>query len=552
MSLCALGNKARALDVGCGDGRTVDYLAGKPGVEAWGIDLKPGLDGRLLTGRAEALPFETASFDAVLFECSLSVIACPGAALREAARVLKPDGVVYMADLYAPGEAAEFPGLPWRIERWETLVTRFAAAGFRVCCFEDHRAELLSFWAGLLFSNTNGISDGADCSGALPRLPRGFRAGYFLAVLERERFTPESLREYQREKRQEAERRARKNSPLYREHAGGFIDANTIAEQGERMLCVPLGEVARIRTMHTSGSTGAPKRVWFTGGDMERTVSFFSRGMRPLVREGGTCVAMLSNDNPGSVADLLRRGLARNGVNCIIHGAINGPDAVERAAGAQCYVGLPAELFWLCRYAPQLRPETVLLSADYVSDSITTVLAEEWGCRVFTHYGMTETCYGLAVQCCSQGGHHLRVEDYIVEIIDPLTGAELPPNQDGEIVLTSLSSEAMPLIRCRTGDIGSLITKPCECGSRLPRLGKIRGRGEYLKNRLNIHMLDDLLFALPGIRAYRAALEKGLLRLTLEGGAANEKDLSEQLGIEVRVEYGAAFPYGGKRKLEIR
>ncbi|GHV28333.1 hypothetical protein AGMMS4952_11710 [Spirochaetia bacterium] len=541
LSLCALGSKARALDVGCGDGRTVGYLQGKPGVEAWGIDLKPGIGGRLLTGRAEALPFETASFDAILFECSLSVIAAPDAALREAARVLKPDGVVYIADLYAPGGAMEFSGLPWRVEGWETLVKRFADSGFRVCCFEDHSAELLSWWTGMLFEG------GSD---SIAVLPRGFRGGYFLAVLERERFTPESLREYRREKHEEAERRARQNSPFYREHTGGFIDANTIIEQGERMLCVPLGDVARIRTLHTSGSTGAPKRVWFTEGDMERTVSFFSRGMRPLVREGETCIAMLSNDSPGSVADLLRRGLARNGVNCVIHGAIQGPEAAEIAAGAQCYVGLPAELFWLCRYAPQLRPETVLLSADYVSDSITKVLTAEWGCRVFTHYGMTETCYGLAVQGWDQGGHHIRLEDYIVEIIDPLTGMELEPGQEGEIVLTSLSSEAMPLIRYRTGDIGSLIISPG--GSDLPKLGKIRGRREYLKNRLNIHMLDDLIFTLPGIRGYRAALEKGLLRLTLEGGAVNEKNLSEQLGIDVRVEYGTAFPYGGKRKLEIR
>jgi phenylacetate-coenzyme A ligase PaaK-like adenylate-forming protein len=314
------------------------------------------------------------------------------------------------------------------------------------------------------------------------------------------------------------------------------------------MLCVPLGDVARIRTLHTSGSTGAPKRVWFTEGDMERTVSFFSRGMRPLVREGGTCIAMLSNDSPGSVADLLRRGLARNGVNCVIHGAIQGPEAVEIAVGAQCYVGLPAELFWLCRYAPHLRPETVLLSADYVSGSITKVLAAEWGCRVFTHYGMTETCYGLAVQGWDQGGHHIRLEDYIVEIIDPLTGAELQPGQEGEIVLTSLSSEAMPLIRYRTGDIGSLIISP----GGLPQLGKIRGRREYLKNRVNIHLLDDLLFALPGIKGYKAALDRGILRITLEGDPVDEGDLSKRLGIAVKVEYGTALPYGGKRELEIK
>jgi phenylacetate-coenzyme A ligase PaaK-like adenylate-forming protein len=378
-----------------------------------------------------------------------------------------------------------------------------------------------------------------------------------LAVLEKEPFTPEGLEKYRREKLEETVRRVRKNSPFYREYEGQFTDADTIAAQGERMLCVPLGDVARIRTLQSSGSTGVPKRVWFTEGDMERTVSFFSWGMRPLVREGETCLAMLSNDTPGSVADLLRRGLARNGVNCVIQGALQGTEAalktlLQAAADAQCYVGLPAELFWLCRSAPYLHPETVLLSADYVPDSITKVLAEEWGCRVFTHYGITETCYGLAVQCNAQGGHHIRLDDYIVEIIDPVSGGEVPPGEDGEIVLTSLNSEAMPLLRYRTGDIGSILSEPCGCGSVLPRLGKIRGRREYLKNRLNIHILDDLIFTLPDIMGYRAALDGDVLFLTLEGGAAGEQELSEKLGITVKIKYGNVLPYGGKRKLEIR
>jgi phenylacetate-coenzyme A ligase PaaK-like adenylate-forming protein len=550
LSLCALGANPKALDIGCGDGQTVDFLNGKDGVEAWGIDPKPGAGGQLITGRAEALPFGTASFDAVLLECSLSVIPDPDAALAEAARVLKPEGLVYIADLYAPDRAAEFSGLPWRVQKWETLTAAFARAGFRVSCFEDHSAELLSLWAGLLFEG--GYNRNCKVS-----LPRGFRAGYFLAVLEKEPFTPESLEKYRREKRKEAVRRARANSPFYREHTGRFTDADTITAQGERMLSVPLGDVARIRTLQSSGSTGAPKRIWFTQGDMERTVSFFSRGMRPLVREGGTCVVMLSKDTPGSVADLLRRGLARNRVNCVIQGVLQGTETaletlLQAAADAQCYVGFPAELFWLCRSAPYLRPETVLLSADYVPDSITKVLAEEWGCRVFTHYGMTETCYGLAVQCNAQEGHHIRLDDYIVEIIDPVSGEEIPPGKEGEIVLTSLNNQAMPLFRYRTGDIGSILAEPCGCGSVLPRLGKIRGRREYLKNRLNIHMLDDLIFTLPDIKGYRAALDGDVLLLTLEGGVGDEQDLSEKLGIKVEITYGKLLPYNGKRELEIR
>jgi phenylacetate-coenzyme A ligase PaaK-like adenylate-forming protein len=257
---------------------------------------------------------------------------------------------------------------------------------------------------------------------------------------------------------------------------------------------------------------------------------------------------MMSNDTPGSVADLLRRGLERIGVFSVIHGAIQGPDAADAAAGAECFVGLPAEIFWLCRYAPHLRPETVLLSADYVSDSLIKAITAAWGCPVFTHYGLTETCYGLAVQCCAREEHHIRLDDYSIEIIDPRTGEELPPGQEGEIVLTSLHNEAMPLIRYRTGDIGSLITGRCGCGSFLPRLGKIRGRKENLENPLNIHLLDDLLFALPDIKAYRAVLDKDILHLTVEG-KADERELSEKLGRVTRVVTGAVLPYRGKRTI---
>ncbi|MDR2499707.1 MAG: methyltransferase domain-containing protein [Treponema sp.] len=545
LSLCAPAKGGKALDVGCGDGRTVNYLRKGLGLDAWGLDIRPGVGKGLLTGNARALPFEAASFDALIFECSLSAMDAPDAALAEAARVLKPQGTLYIADLYAPGSPAALPSpappLPWRFEPWEALAGRFARAGLRVVCFEDHTPELLSYWGRLLF-------EGAEPCRALPP---GFQGAYFLAALEPERFTPQSLAEYQERKGREAAARAREKSPFYQEGNGGFIDAAAIAAQGPRMLCVPLGEIARIRTLNSSGTTGAPKRLWFTEGDLERTAAFFAWGMRPLARSGGRCAIMMSNDAPGSVADMLRRGLARIGVSSVIHGAIQGPDALSAAAGADCLVGFPAEIFWLCRYAPQLRPETVLLSADYVSDSLIKALTETWGCRVFTHYGLTETCYGLAVQCCAQEGHHVRLEDYSVTIIDPQTGEALPPEQDGEIVLTSLRSEAMPLIQYRTGDIGSLITRPCGCGSALPRLGKIRGRRENLMRPLHIHGLDDLLFAQPALNAYRAVLDQGMLRLIIEG-TVDERLLAEKLQREIQVSYGPVLPYLGKRNILMR
>jgi SAM-dependent methyltransferase len=175
LGLRSLAPGSRALDVGCGDGRTVERL-NREGVDAWGVDAECGGGERLVPGRAESLPFESASFDAVIFECSLSVVADPDAALREAARVLKEGGAAYLADLYVPEGAPEFSGLPWRLENREALAARFAAAGFQVRCFEDRSADLRSWWAGLLFESA---------PVEIPSLPKGFKGGYYLAVVEK-------------------------------------------------------------------------------------------------------------------------------------------------------------------------------------------------------------------------------------------------------------------------------------------------------------------------------------------------------------------------------
>jgi phenylacetate-coenzyme A ligase PaaK-like adenylate-forming protein len=104
---------------------------------------------------------------------------------------------------------------------------------------------------------------------------------------------------------------------------------------------------------------------------------------------------------------------------------------------------------------------------------------------------MTETGFGLAVDCRCRDGMHLRDDEFYVEIIDPKTLQPLPDGEMGEIVLTSLKERAMPLIRYRTGDIGTLLTTPCTCGGALPRLGRVEGRlsGDFP----SMSVLDELL-----------------------------------------------------------
>lgn len=381
-------------------------------------------------------------------------------------------------------------------------------------------------------------------------------------------FSPEALAHWQCGQLRQALGRAREHSPFYRAHLEGteeprsladiqslpFMDAGMLAEQGPAMLCVPLGAVERIRTLPTSGSMGAPKRVWFTQGDMERTADFFSIGMRPMAKAGETVAVLMGSERPGSIADLLRQGLARIGVEARCCPAEWGADLLlgpQGIAGAHCIVGSPAQMLYLCRKAPALRPKAVLLSADYISPSVADALQQAWRCRVYSHYGLTESCYGLAVQCNALEGQHLRAADFIVEIIDPLTGEPVPDGQQGEIVLTTLRSEALPLIRYRTGDTGALVKGPCACGSPLPRLGRVLGRGKNLAQPVNIHLLDDILFAQPGVLGYAARWQGGALALTIEGALPEAAELARRLGVPVYIQAGHASPFKQQAKRNI-
>ena len=111
-------------------------------------------------------------------------------------------------------------------------------------------------------------------------------------------------------------------------------------------------------------------------------------------------------------------------------------------------------------------------------------------------------------------GYHLREADLFVEVIDPITGNHQPEGADGEVVFTTLSRNAMPLIRYRTGDLARLIPEACPCGSGLRRLGKVRGRvaGEVpIGSTVNLSMadFDEAIFSIPGLLNFQAELVPG-------------------------------------------
>ncbi len=333
-------------------------------------------------------------------------------------------------------------------------------------------------------------------------------------------------------------------------------------------LCVPQSDISRVATLFTSGSTGERKRIYFTENDLQRTVSFFAWGMSTMVKKGDKVGILMSTPTPNGIADLLKKGLSQIGVASIIYGNVKHvPAAIEVASEVDCIVGVPAEINYLCVTDKTPKPKAVLLSADYVPQSVINNIRQAWGSEVYTHYGMTETCFGGGVQCGVKQNYHLRHTDFFPEIVDPVTGVGLPPGQYGEVVLTTLRNQAMPLVRYRTGDRARLVTGPCACGGVFPRLDKVTGRFGHtfvtkMGTELDINKLDEMMFSIPSVRNFQAARsdEKGWL-ITIDAlgdVAANLRflevqDLLAEDGLPVHIKFCRVPPFQGisKRRIEV-
>lgn len=245
------------------------------------------------------------------------------------------------------------------------------------------------------------------------------------------------------------------------------------------LLCVHPNEISRIVTLCTSGSTGAPKRVFFTEEDLELCTDYFHHGMRNLVDETDRVGILFPFQTPASVGDQLIRGLDRLGARTEPLFGLSKDEIAHSIESNRITVlaGMPGQISELAALYRSLSTiKTVLLSANFVSDEVRETIRASWGAEVFEHYGMTEMGLGCAVSCEYQNGYHVREADLYLEIIDPETGGILPDGEWGEIVFTTLTRTGMPFIRYRTGDISRWKTETCPCGSRLRLLDYIQDR----------------------------------------------------------------------------
>jgi phenylacetate-CoA ligase len=154
-----------------------------------------------------------------------------------------------------------------------------------------------------------------------------------------------------------------------------------------------------------------------------------------------------------------------------------------------------------------------LLGAEPWSDSLKRVIEERLDIKALNLYGLSEVMGpGISIECLEgRNGLHIFEDHFLAEIIDPQTGEVLGPGREGELVLTTLTRQGVPLIRYRTRDITSLIAEPCSCGRTHLKMSRVIGR-------------SDEMLVVRGINVYPSQFEELIL---------SEKTLSPNYQINV-------------------
>ena len=337
-----------------------------------------------------------------------------------------------------------------------------------------------------------------------------------------------------------------------------FTTPAMLAEHPGAFLLTSQSEVSRVISGATSGTTGPAKRVFYTQRDTENTIGFFAAGIGEMLSPGEKCLIAFPFTGPFGLGDLIAKAVERLGgipIRAGFGGSWGELSALAEETHPETYIGFPVTLLSLCRmYGKPLPIRRALVSGDACPRGVMDALEAALGSRLYPHYGSRECGLGGAVTCPAHEGMHLRENHIIPEIIGE-NGQVLPDGEYGELVITTIGLEAMPLLRYRTGDY-TRILPPCPCGGVTRRIDMVSRR----EGAISMEALDSALFPMPTLVDYRAGFD-GILHIdarTVEGCGGEQLRQAAQNccpGVPVQVRVSPALPsmgpmYMGKRFVE--
>lgn len=314
-----------------------------------------------------------------------------------------------------------------------------------------------------------------------------------------------------------------------------FTTAQMLAEAPGKFLLTSQSEVSRVISGATSGTTGPAKRVFYTARDTEHTVGFFAAGISEMLSPGEKCLIAFPFTGPFGLGDLIARAVEELGAVPIKAGfgqSWGELCALVRETKPQTYIGFPVTLLGLCRmYGADFPIRRALVSGDACPKGVMDALEASLGSRLYPHYGSRECGLGGAVTCQAFAGMHLRENHILAEIVDE-NGNVLSEGAWGELVITTIGLEAMPLIRYRTGDFTRFLPQ-CPCGGVTRRIDRVSRR----EGVISVEKLDSALFPIPGLIDYRVCFD-GTLTIEARVGKPGLRDAISSI---VRREY-PCFP----------
>jgi len=309
----------------------------------------------------------------------------------------------------------------------------------------------------------------------------------------------------------------------------------------EDFLAVPEEEVIRIHS--TSGTTGKPVIMAYTRRDVSDWTEMMARSLRLAGVTPKDRVQVTPGYGLWTAGIGFQSGAEALGAWVIPMGPGNTDRQIEYMlllkttviTGTASYGLFLAEEISRRGIRDKLHLRKGIFGAEIWGDKRRRKIEELLGIESFDIYGMTEVYGpGIGIDCPYHEGIHYWSDYLIFEVVDPVTGEVLPPGEEGEIVITTLRKEAMPLIRFRTRDIGSLIPEPCKCGLPFPRISRIKGRADDVITFKGVKILpslfEEVISAVDGVDSeYEVHLytEKGMDKMLIKVEIKDGRDPKE-------------------------
>ncbi|SFM17752.1 phenylacetate--CoA ligase family protein [Methanolobus profundi] len=274
------------------------------------------------------------------------------------------------------------------------------------------------------------------------------------------------------------------------------------------MFCVPNEQLVRFHV--SSGTTGKPTVVGYTRNDINEWSTSLARALTSIGVGRGDVIQVSYGYGLFTGGLGLHYGAEEAGVTVLPTSSGNTEKQLDlmRDLGTSVMACTPSYFLFMNEVANNMgvsinddtKLRVGIFGAEPWSEEMRARIEEATGIKAYDVYGTSELSGPLCTECQYQDGIHIWGDQFLIEVIDPVTGEQLGEGERGELVITTLAKEALPLIRYRIGDITVINKEPCKCGRTHPRIMRVLGRA------------DDMLIV-RGINVFPGQVESVLMTI---------------------------------------